>query len=203
MRDFELFTNPDGTLIARYGDGRTVTINSDATQGYDFVVRYLGYMSSGYKNHLRAADLILRRQFAPSEYNALRSQPNVYNAHLAVTSMHCIFGALDNVPDCDKAGNLNVEFVACPMRATCPYNGYKHTDKALVCCNPIYELPLTRRQLQVADLLVSTSYTLDDIATALHLSTQSVRNHASAIYAAMGVANRSELQLLLKYKRII
>lgn len=203
MRDLELITNPDGTVLVRYGDGRCLTVSDDGGQGYDFALRYLGHMAKVYSNHLRAADCLLQRQMPPAEYRALRTDERAYNAHLAVQSMHCIFGALDNIPDCDAVGNLNVEFVPCPCRGNCPYNGYKHRDKRIVCCNPIYELPLTRRQLEVADLLVNTSFASDDIATALGISTQNVRNLTAAIYAALNVANRQELTLLLRNKRLV
>lgn len=203
MRDLELITNPDGSILVRYSDGRCLTVSDDGGQGYDFALRYLGHMAQGYRNHLRAADCLLQRQMTPTEYRALRADERAYNAHLAVQSMHCIFGAFDNIPDCDNMGNLNVEFVPCPCRGVCPYNGYKHRDKAIVCCNPIYELPLTRRQLEVADLLVNTSYAVDDIATALSITAKCVKNHATAIYATLGVANRQELTLLLRNKRIV
>lgn len=203
MKDWELITNPDGTVLVRYGNGQCITVSDDGISGYDFVVRYLSHMNRGYSNHLRAADCLLQRQLTPTEYRALRADVKCYNAHLAVQSMHCIFGALDNVPDCDAMGNLNVEFVPCPCRSTCPYNGYKYRDKRIVCCNPIYELPLTNRQLEITKLLVDTSYAPDDMAAALGITSQRVKNHTAAIYAALGVENRAALQLLLKNKRII
>ena len=204
MKNFELFTNPDGSILVRHFDGRTLTIDETSDgDAYDFAVRYLGKLSTHYRGHLYAADLLLRRQYTATEYREMKDDIRTYNLRLALQSMHCIFGAIDNIPDCDAMGNLNVEFVQCPMRGTCPFNGYKHRDSHMACCNPIYETPLTRRQAAVADLLVNTSYSNEDIATALGVSTQRVKNHTSEIYAAMGVANRQELTLLLRNKRIV
>ena len=204
MREFELITNPEGSILVRYADGRMLTIDDTSEgDGYDFAVRYLGKLSANYRGHLYAADLLLRRQYTATEYREMKADTRRYNLRLALQSMHCIFGAIDNVPDCDALGNLNVEFVQCPMRGTCPYNGYRNRDTRMACCNPIYETPLTRRQAEVADLLVNTSYSNEDIATALGVSTQRVKNYTSEIYAAMGVANRQELTLLLRNKRIV
>lgn len=204
MRDFELITNPDGSILVRYHDGRMLSVDDDADgPAYDFAVSYLGLLSVNYRSHLYAADLLLKRQYTASEYRDLRADTRKYNLRLALQSMHCCFGAIDNIPDCDSMGNLNVEFVQCPLRATCPYNGYKHRDTRLACCNPIYETNLTRRQAEVADLLVNTSYNTDDIATALCTSGNNVRHLASVIYATFDVANRQELTLLLKNKRLV
>lgn len=201
---WELFTKADGSVGVQYADGRLITVSSDATQGYDFAISYLRKMAAHYTNHLRAADLLLRQQMGDKVVSALRAtNTQVYNAHLAVQSMHCLFGAMDAVPDCDSQGELNTEFVSCPFRATCRYNGYHHTDKDIVCCNPIYELNLTKRQRQVADLLVNTSYTTEDIGLAIGVSAKEVRNKSSEIYATMGVANRQELTLLLRNKRLL
>lgn len=203
MRAYELITNHDGAILVRYADGRMLSVGDGCSdEAYNFVVEYLGKMCAHYRTHLMAADLLLKRQMSAAEYSALKADVRSYNIRLALQSMHCVFGAIDNVPDCDNVGNFNVEFVACPLRATCPYNGYRHTDKPIVCCNPVYDTGLTRRQAEVANLLVNTSYTIDDIATALCLSHNTVRNTSSEVYTAMGVANRQALTLLLKNKRL-
>ena len=200
---WELFTKADGSIGVTFSDGRMLTVSPDGVEGYDFAIDYLRSLSSNYKNHLRAADLLLREHIGVKAVDCMRrTAPNIYNAQLAIQSMHCMFGVMDNIPDCDDQGALNPEFVPCPCRATCKYNGYRHRDKDIVCCNPIHETGLTPRKRELADLLVNTSYTNADISTAMGCSTKNVENMASEVYAAMNVSNRQELTLLLKNKRI-
>ena len=203
---WELFTKHDGGVCVQYADGRIISVGADGVEGYDFALGYLQRMQHHYRNHLRAADLLLRQQVGTDEVDTMRRhRPRMYHSHLAITSMNCIFGALDNIPDCDNMGNLNVEFVPCPCRATCRYNGYnpRYKDKEIVCCNPIYDTGLPPRMRQVADLLVNTSYSHSDIATALGISLQRIRSHCSEVYSRMDVANRQELTLLLRNKRLV
>lgn len=200
---WELFTKADGCVGVAFHDGNMLTISPDGVQGYDFVLEYLQNMSKNYRCHLQAADLLLREHMGIEEVNLMRkAAPNVYNAQLAIQSMHCIFGIMDSVPDCDAQGELHTEFVPCPCRATCKYNGYRYLDKDIVCCNPIYETGLTPRRRELADLLVNTSYSNTDIASVMGCSAKTVDNTSSEIYAQLGVSNRQELTLLLKEKRI-
>lgn len=207
MREqWELFTKSDGGVGVQYADGRIISVGADGVEGYDFALSYLQRMQHHYRNHLYAADLLLRQQIGPDEVDTLRRlRTNVYNAQLGITSMNCIFGAMDCVPDCDAMGNLNSEFVQCPFRATCRYNGFnpRYKDKEIVCCNPIYDTGLSPRLRQVADLLVNTPYSHNDIATTLCISLQRVRSHCSEIYARMGVNDRAALTAMLRGKRIV
>ena len=178
-------------------------MKNDGVTGYGFALEYLQKMASGYRNHLRAADLILQRQLGEG-YKHIRKVPNLYNSNLAIISMNCVFGSMDNVPDCDPGGQFHFEFAACPFRATCPFNGYNPSNqgKDLVCCNPVYETGLTPRQREIADLLVRTSMTNAEIASALCITEKSVKNHATEIYSTLQVNTRQELTILLKNKRL-
>lgn len=203
--EWEAWTKPDGTVGVQLSDGEVITIKNDGITGYGFVMDYLNRVGVHYKNHLRAADLILRRVVGDESYNRIRKVPNVYNSNLAIVSMNCGFGNMDNVPDYDSFGEFHFEFTACPFRATCPYNGYNTSlsGKELVCCNPIYETGLTSRQREVADFLINTSYTNSDIGLALGISEKCVKYHISEIYTTLDVNSRQELSLLLKGKRIV
>ena len=200
---WEAWTKPDGMVGVQMPDGEVITVKNDGVTGYGFALEYLQKMASGYRNHLRAADLILQRQLGES-YKHIRKVPNLYNSNLAIISMNCVFGSMDNVPDCDPSGQFHFEFAACPFRATCPFNGYNPSNqgKDLVCCNPVYETGLTPRQREIADLLVRTSMTNAEIASALCITEKSVKNHATEIYSTLQVNTRQELTLLLKDKRI-
>lgn len=201
--EWEAFMTPAGYACVQLSDGEVITVKNDGVTGYSFALEYLQKMAVHYKNHLRAADLLLQGQLG-EKYKHIKNIPNIYNAHLAVVSMNCCFGEMDNVPDCDVQGEVHVEFVRCPCRATCPFNGYNPDlkDKQLVCCNPIYETGLTKRQAEMAELMMQTDYQVEDIAAIMGVSYQRARGLASEIYATMGVNSRAELVLLLKDKRI-
>lgn len=200
---WEAWTKPDGMVGVQMPDGEVITVKNDGVTGYGFALEYLQKMASGYRNHLRAADLILQRQLGEG-YKHIRKVSNLYNSNLAIISMNCVFGSMDNVPDCDPSGQFHFEFAACPFRATCPFNGYNPSNqgKDLICCNPVYETGLTPRQREIADLLVRTSMTNAEIASALCITEKSVKNHATEIYSTLQVNTRQELTLLLKDKRI-
>lgn len=200
---WEAFTTPAGHACIQLADGEMITVKNDGITGYSFALEYLQKMAVHYKNHLRAADLILQSQLG-DRYKHVKKIPNIYNAHLAIISINCCFGEMDNVPDCDVQGDMHVEFVRCLFRSTCPFNGYNPAlkDKQLVCCNPIYETGLTKRQSEMAELLTTTDYPVEDIASVMGISYQRARDLASEIYAALDVNSRAELMLLLKDKRI-
>lgn len=204
--NWELFTKADGDVGVQMSDGRLLSLSAEGDEGYDFILDYLRTMSHHYRHHLMAADLLLREHLGANTVdNIRRASPRRYHAQLAIQSMHCIFGVMDTIPDCDTSGNFNTEFVPCPCRATCRYNGFnpRNKDKDIVCCNPLYDTGLPPRQRTVADLLVNTSYSNSEIATALNLSVKTIENTSSMIYATLGVANRQELTLLLRNKRIV
>ena len=202
-KGWEAWTRPDGMVNIQKEDGDVLTVRNDGTTGYGFALEYLQKMSVHYRNHLRAADLILQRQLG-DRYKHVSRIPNIYNSHLALISMNCAFGCLDHVPDCDSSGEFHFEFASCPFRATCPYNGYNPDllGSELVCCNPVYDTGLTPRQREVAGLLTGTSMSMAEIADSLVISEKRIKNHATDIYAALGVNTRQELTLLLKDKRI-
>lgn len=203
MKHWEAWTNPDGMVSIQQADGSLIIVKNDGSTGYSFALDYLQKMQVHYRNHLRAADLILQRQLG-DKYKHVRQVPNLYNSNLALVSMNCVFGNMDHIPDCDEKGEYHFEFAHCPFRATCPYNGFNPANKGkdLVCCNPVYETGLTPRQREAADLLVNTTLQLKEIADTMGISDQRLRNMASEIYAALSVNTRQELMLLLKDKRI-
>lgn len=62
------------------------------------------------------------------------------------------------------------------------------------------ELGLTQRQQQVLDAVLR-GWSNRRIAEALHLSEATIKNHVTAIYAQLGVANRIELLVQLAQRR--
>lgn len=194
----------DGQVNVEFADGTRMVVKNDGVTGYGFVQEYLERMKKHYSAHLLAIDHILQRDLA-EDYKVIKQVPNVYNAHLAVQSLNCVFGRCDEVLDCDEYGELNMEFTACPRRATCRFNGYneKYKDKLVVGCNPIYECGLTPSQARLAQLMVNSDMQEMEMAEALNVSLSTVKNTRKAVLAAVGVGCRAELMKKLKGKRLL
>ena len=204
MRQWEAETRMrDGQVNVEFSDGERIVVRNDGVSGYGFVLEYLDRMSRHYKGHLMAVDQILQRDLA-EDYSTIKAVPNVYNAHLAVQSMNCVFGRCDEIYDCDGNGDLHMEFTQCPRRATCRFNGYneKYKEKTVVGCNPIYECGLTPSQARVADMLVNTDLTYERIAETLCNSRRTTEKIAGQVFAALNVGSRPELTALLAGKRL-
>ena len=194
----------DGQVNVEFADGTRMVVKNDGVTGYGFVQEYLDRMKKHYSAHLLAIDHILQRDLA-EDYKVIKQVPNVYNAHLAVQSLNCVFGRCDEVLDCDEYGELNMEFTACPRRATCRFNGYneKYKDKLVVGCNPIYECGLTPSQARLAQLMVNSDMQEMEMAEALNVSLSTVKNTRKAVFATIGVGCRAELMKKLKGKRLL
>lgn len=193
----------DGQINVEFADGRRIVVKNDGVTGFDFVQDYLKKMEKNYSAHLIAIDQILQRDLA-GDYKAIKAVPNVYLSHLAVQSINCVFGKCDDVYDCDQEGELNMEFTACPRRATCRFNGYneKYRDKIVVGCNPVYECGLTPTLAKVAELLANTDMDYGEIAEALNRSKHTVEWSAKQIFPLLEVKNRLELIKKFKGKRL-
>lgn len=193
----------DGQVNVEFADGLRIVVKNDGVTGYGFVTEYLDRMRKHYGAHLTAIDQILQRDLA-DDYKTVKAIPNVYNAHLAVQSINCVFGRCDEVYDCDEYGEFHMEFTQCPRRATCRFNGYneKYRNKMIVGCNPIYECGLTPVQAKVADLLANTDMNYEQIAEAMGNSKRTAEWTGRLVFATLGVSSRPELIRKLKGKRL-
>lgn len=204
MKQWEAETRVrDGQVNVEFADGQRIVVKNDGVTGYSFVIEYLDRMEKHYGAHLLAIDQILRRDLA-DEYKTIKAIPNIYNAHLAVQSINCIFGRCDEVYDCDENGEFHMEFTQCPRRATCRFNGYneRYKDKVIVGCNPIYECGLTPTQAKVAELLANSSMQEKEIAEVLGNSPGTVKKQREQVFAILGVSSRPELIQKFKGKRL-
>lgn len=204
MKQWEAETRMrDGQVNVEFSDGERIVVKNDGVTGYGFVQEYLERMRAHYHSHLLAIDQILQRDLQ-NDYKAVKAVPNVYNAHLAVQSMNCVFGRCDEVYDCDSSGEFHMEFTQCPRRATCRFNGFneKYRDKLVVGCNPIYECGLTPSQARVADLLANTDMTYEEIAETLCNSKRTAETIGRQVFAVLGVSSRPELIQKFKGKRL-
>ena len=205
MKQWEAETRMrDGQVNVEFADGSRIVVKNDGVTGYGFVLEYLERMRVHYSTHLLAIDQILQRDLA-EDYKPVKSVPNLYNAHLAVQSMNCVFGKCDEVYDCDGEGEFHMEFTVCPRRATCRFNGYneKYKSKLIVGCNPVYECGLTPTQARVADLLVNSEMSYEQMAEALGNSRRTVEWTGRQVFAALEVKSRAELIKKLKGKRLV
>lgn len=203
-REWEAHTNlKDGFAKISFADGEELTVKNDGICGYDFVEEYLQEMELHYSSHLLAADLKLQQRLGKS-YRTLKTVPNRYKAELALVSLNCCFGKEDEIPDHEKDGTFHPEFTLCPERYNCPFNGYNPAlkDKKIVCCNPIYECGLTPTQAKVADLLVNTSLSGEDMADCMGCSASNIDNLRKRIFVQMEVDTRPELTQLLHGRRL-
>lgn len=193
----------DGQVNVEFADGQCIVVKNDGVTGYAFVKEYLETMRKHYGAHLLAIDQILQRDLA-DDYKTVKAVPNVYEAHLAVQSINCVFGRCDEVYDCDENGELHMEFTQCPRRATCRFNGYneKYKDKAVVGCNPIYECGLTPALAKIAGLMANTDMDYAQMAEAVGRSRHTVEWSGKQVLAALGVKNRLELIQKFKGKRL-
>lgn len=205
-KEWEAHTSlKDGFARIDFADGTSLTVKNDGVTGYDFADRYLTQMEVDYPSHVLAADLKLQQRLGKSVYRAIKAVRTRYRSELALVSLNCCFGREDEIPDHEAGGAMHPEFVLCPERYHCPFNGFNPAlkGKRLVCCNPIYECGLTPTQARLADLLVNTSLSLEEIADAMGCSLQNVKNIQGRIHAALEVNTRAELTVKLKGKRLV
>lgn len=204
MKQWEAETRMrDGQVNVEFADGRRIVVKNDGVTGYAFVKEYLDCMRKHYGAHLLAIDQILQRDLA-DDYKAIKAIPNIYEAHLAVQSINCVFGRCDEVYDCDENGELHMEFTVCPRRATCRFNGFneKCRDKLVVGCNPVYECGLTPALAKIADLMANTDMDYAQMAEAVGRSKHTVEWSGKQVIAALGVKNRLELIQKFRGKRL-
>ena len=203
-RKWEAHTNlRDGFSIIVFEDGEELTVKNDGVTGFAFVEEYLEEMRKNYPSHLEACDIKLRMRLGRS-YKTIREIKRRYMAELALISLNCCFGREDNIPDHKGPDDFNSEFTLCPERYNCPLNGFNpaYRDKKQVCCNPIYECGLTNTQAEVADLMVNTGLSYEEIADRLGCSYSNIDNIRKRIFAELGVSTRPELMKMLEGKRL-
>lgn len=203
VRGWKVLSVTERRAVIEELGGEIVVVSSDAARGYSFVTDYLKLLSRNYAGHLRAADMLLQKLLG-EQYRFVRASERMYKTRLALLSLSCGFGATGEGMDFDDTGMMNFRRAPCPVRSVCPVNGYSVKSRGEVsCCNPVYETGLTPKQLQVADLLVTTSYGYKDIAEMLNIAEGRARNIACEVFAAVGVCDRQELTVLLKGKRLV
>jgi len=216
---YELRLSAGNGLEGRYAGGQVFAIGADG-RGFREAWKFLASLGEHYSDAVRAAGKLVQRMsvtsfddvaeavslvLRPVARKAVQAvHPDVRRAlcEVATVAAGCIFGIDDAIPDCDKAGAFNPEYVPCPMRDICEFNGWGEDPAITSICNPVYDTGL-RGHLQ--QWLIKLTDSDDDIGTlsaAAGVSRRTADTYASQVYQAMGVRSRGELKAKLAGKRI-
>lgn len=108
-RQWEAYTRlQDGFSRIVFEDGEEITVKNDGKTGIDFVEEYLDEMKKNYPSHLVAADQILQMRLGRS-YKTIRNLRIRYLSELALVSLNCCFGRVDDIPDHEGPEDFNTE----------------------------------------------------------------------------------------------
>ncbi len=99
----------------------------------------------------------------------------------------CNFSSKDGRPDIDEDFNFIPEKVSCPIRHTCKRG----------ICNPQLTTDISSREMDVIRLF--SSYTEDEIAERLFISSATVHNHITHIYSKLGFTGKAAPKMLVEY----
>lgn len=116
-------------------------------------------------------------------YKSSRSNPSYFRFLKVRRFIKCNFGQFDNVLDIDHLGRMNFEFVSCPMRGECKYDG--------IICNPKFNSNLSCRELEVMRMSFD-GHTDDEISSALFISLNTVNNHRKNSFKKLGLHSMAE-----------
>jgi len=106
----------------------------------------------------------------------------------------CNWSVSDETLDIDLEGMFHFEFVPCPMRGECKYEG--------IICNPKFNSNLSDRELEVVKLICK-NLPDDEIAAKLFISYHTVVNHRRSILRKIGAKNKQGIyDYALKHKLI-
>ncbi|MCD8557137.1 MAG: helix-turn-helix transcriptional regulator [Bacteroides graminisolvens] len=201
MLAFESYLLPGGD-VQIMTDGKTFPLNSQ--EGVDFARELIEDLNPKYQNLILTVESRIQKE-QPALYTTMKKDSVLYTKTVSLHILSCCFGALDHIPDRDAAGRYHFEMVSCPIRHSCPYNGYNPNlkNKEMVICNPPIYLGLSKTEKKVCHLLVKTSYSLAQIADIQCVTVNCVSNNATSIYKKSGVISRNELIAQLIDQRII
>lgn len=97
--------------------------------------------------------------------------------------LRCNFSRIDNVPDINSKGCLNLEHVECPLKGICTYDG--------VICEPELNTNLGNCEQEVMELLFK-GFNQTEIAEKLGKSPDTVHNQIFRSYRKIGVREKAD-----------
>ena len=174
MGGLEFYTI-DNELWCRHADGRNEIFDENSTEIIQFMLDKI-------KSCYPEAYEHLRWYYEKSSHNY-----GWYRYLMVRRFIKCNFSQLDtttyDVENVTADGKFNFEKVACPLRGECSCEGR-------VCC------PKFNSKLSQAEMRVMKPYykgrSKDEIAQALFLSPETVKNHIKNAYLKLGVHEKAE-----------
>lgn len=203
MRSFEALSLSDGDVLISDLVKNKIFKLSDSAEGFNFMREYIEDIKLKYPYHIKAIEMKVKSE-TPSLYKQMQVNKQLYYSTVSTISLSCCFGLSDNIPDLDHEGNYNPEFVPCPCRKRCPFNGYnpRHAEEQTVICNPVYFTGFTTREKELAALILNGETSTPRLAELQHVTISAIDKMCTALYKKTGVTNRSEFLIALKGKRI-
>ena len=108
---------------------------------------------------------------------------------MACRFVKCNFGEIDNVLDISSYGKWVFEYMKCPLRGECKWDG--------VICRPEYNSELTKREKEILRH-VYEGLQIQDIAEEMYLSPHTVKNHIRNAYAKLDIHSTQEFMVYAK-----
>lgn len=203
-REYEAMTTKDGRLVILFKGKDVLFITTSTKEGQEFIDEYINDLEALYPNHLKAIKKMLKLNLGNKFSQKILDQ-NYYKELIVCQSLSCCAGSLKGTPIRDKNGKYNFRYTLCPCRKICPFNGYNINNKnnKLVICNPILYTGLTNQELKLADKLINSALTLEEIAAINKISINTAKTHLKHIYKKLDIKSRSELFCKLSNQRIL
>ena len=184
MKRIEAYGTPEGEAMLRFSSGETIVYTEEQ---HDFTERMMTFLENYFPKALSG----LRRWFA-------KSKPNkpYYEFLIVRQFILCNFFEYDHRLDIDEDGNFHFEFVQCPVRATCLYNGHRCADEGpneIGVCNPEFASELSPEEYRVMTLFYTyPGITCIEIAEMLCKSPHTVENQKKHAMRRVGAKSLAE-----------
>lgn len=167
----EFYSTPEGDVIYRGNDcPDSVLQQSDR----EFIEAFIGILTEFYPEALKALSESYKRSIHNRDY---------YQFLIVKRFIRCNFGAFDNVNDSDEAGAFKFEFVSCPLKGECKYDG--------IICSPKFNSTLSNRELEVMRLAYEGRPD-DVIADSLYIAINTVNNHRKNAFRKLDIHSMPE-----------
>lgn len=107
--------------------------------------------------------------------------------------IRCNLSEYDQTPDIDHNGSFRLEFVSCPMRGECKWDG--------IICRPKFTSTLTARETEIMKCFYNNE-SKEDIADKLFISIETVKQHKRNALKRLGLHSLSEFISYASHNRM-
>lgn len=180
MKSIEFYTTPCNEVMIQDEKGTRQMSVSDT----NFIEAMDGMISEFYPEAHKSLT---------ESYGASRKNPAYYRFLKVRRFIKCNFGQYDNVMDIDHLGRMNFEFVPCPLRGECKYDG--------IICNPKFNSSLSQREMEVMQMAYEGCND-DDIASTLFISLNTVNNHRKNSFKKLNIHSMADFIRYAKDKNL-